>query len=99
MNRRVALAFHGQRRSDLSTMRMSLWRFTCLTNAFSDKVKNHEAAVALHFMCYNFARVHMSLRVTPAMEAGISDHIRSLQEIVRLSKINLRYGPTRAFPF
>jgi IS1 family transposase len=66
------------------TMRMSMRRFTRLTNAFSKKVENHEAAVALHFMHYNFARIHMALRVTPAMEAGVSDHVWSLEEIVRL---------------
>lgn len=66
------------------TMRMSNRRFTRLTNAFSKKLQNHEAAIALHFMHYNFARVHQTLRVTPAMEAGISDHIWSLEEIVNL---------------
>jgi len=66
------------------TMRMSMRRFTRLTNAFSKKVENHEAAVALHFMYYNFGRVHMTLRVTPAMEAGIADHIWSLEEIISL---------------
>lgn len=66
------------------TMRMSMRRFTRLTNAFSKKVENHEAAVALHFMHYNFARVHQTLRVTPAMEAGIAEHVWSLEEIVNL---------------
>ncbi len=66
------------------TMRMSMRRFTRLTNAFSKKVENHEAAVALHFMHYNFARIHMSLRVTPAMEAGVADHVWSVEEIIRL---------------
>lgn len=66
------------------TMRMSMRRFTRLTNGFSKKVANHEAAIALHFMHYNFARVHQTLRVTPAMEAGVSNHIWSLEEIVRL---------------
>jgi IS1 family transposase len=66
------------------TMRMSMRRFTRLTNAFSKKIENHEAAVALHFMYYNFARVHQTLRVTPAMQAGVSDHVWSLEEIVRL---------------
>ncbi|HEV8641381.1 MAG TPA: IS1 family transposase [Methylomirabilota bacterium] len=67
------------------TMRMGMRRFTRLTNAFSKKVDNHKAAVALHFMHYNFARVHKTLRVTPAMEAGVSDHIWSLDEIARLA--------------
>jgi IS1 family transposase len=66
------------------TMRMSMRRFTRLTNAFSKKVENHEAAIALHYMYYNFARVHQTLRVTPAMEAGVSDHIWTLEEIIRL---------------
>lgn len=66
------------------TMRMSMRRFTRLTNAFSKKLENHEAAIALHFMHYNFARVHQTLRVTPAMEAGISDHVWTLAEIVGL---------------
>jgi hypothetical protein len=66
------------------TMRMSMRRFTRLTNAFSKKVENHAAAVALYFMFYNFARVHQTLRVTPAMEAGISDHVWSIAEIVAL---------------
>jgi hypothetical protein len=55
-----------------------------LTNAFSRKIENHEAAVALHYMNYNFARVHQTLRVTPAMAAGVSDHVWSLEEIVDL---------------
>jgi IS1 family transposase len=66
------------------TMRMSMLRFTRLTNAFSKKIENHEAAIALHFMYYNFARVHQTLRVTPAMEAGIADHPWSIAEIVSL---------------
>lgn len=66
------------------TMRMSIRRFTRLTNAFSKKVENHEAAVALHFMNYNFARVHQTLRVTPAMQAGVTDHVWTLAEIVAL---------------
>lgn len=68
------------------TMRMQMRRFTRLTNAFSKKIENLNHAVALHFMYYNFARIHKSLRVTPAMEAGISDHVWSLEEIAALSK-------------
>ena len=52
--------------------------------AFSKKVENHAAAVALYFMYYNFGRVHQTLRVTPAMEAGIADHVWSVEEIVGL---------------
>ena len=66
------------------TMRMSMRRFTRLTNAFSKKVENLCHAVALHFMYYNFARVHSSLRVTPAMEAGVADHVWEIEEIVGL---------------
>jgi IS1 family transposase len=66
------------------TMRMSMRRFTRLTNGFSKKLENHCAAIALHFMHYNFARVHKTLRVTPAMEAGITDHVWSVEEIVAL---------------
>jgi IS1 family transposase len=66
------------------TMRMSMRRFTRLTNGFSKKVENHEAAVALYFMWYNFGRVHQTLPVTPAMEAGVSDHVWTVAEIVAL---------------
>lgn len=67
------------------TMRMSMRRFTRLTNGFSKKVENLAHSVSLHYMWYNFARVHKTLRVTPAMEAGISDHVWSYEEIARLS--------------
>ncbi len=67
------------------TMRMSMRRFTRLTNAFSKKVENHAHAVALHFMYYNFGRIHKSLRVTPAMAAGVSDHVWTLEEIAALA--------------
>jgi hypothetical protein len=66
------------------TLRMSMRRFTRLTNAFSKKVENHAAAVALHFMQYNFARVHQTLRVTSAMAAGVADHVWEIEEIVGL---------------
>jgi hypothetical protein len=66
------------------TMRMSMRRFTRLTNAFSKKVENHEFNVALHFMHYNFCRVHQTLRVTPAMQAGLTDHVWELEELVGL---------------
>jgi IS1 family transposase len=64
------------------TMRMQMRRFTRLTNAFSKKLDNLKAAVALHFCHYNFVRVHKTLRVTPAMEAGVSDRLWTLQELV-----------------
>jgi IS1 family transposase len=66
------------------TMRMHMRRFTRLTNAFSKKVDNHRHSVALHYMYYNFCRVHQTLRVTPAMEAGLSDHVWSLEELCAL---------------
>jgi IS1 family transposase len=70
-------------RQNLS-MRMSIRRFTRLTNAFSKKLENHAAAVAIWFMYYNFCRVHQTLRVTPAMEAGISNHVWSIAELCDL---------------
>jgi IS1 family transposase len=69
-------------RSNLST-RMSVRRFTRLTNAFSKKWENNWAAVALWFTFYNFCRVHKSLRVTPAMEAGIANHVWSVGELLK----------------
>jgi len=66
------------------TMRMNMRRFTRLTNAFSKKVENHAASVALHFMHYNFCRIHATLRVTPAMAAGVADHVWSLEEVAAL---------------
>jgi len=63
-------------------MRMSMRRFTRLTNGFSKKIENHGHAVALHFMHYNFCRVHKTLRVTPAMEAGLANHVWTLEELV-----------------
>jgi IS1 family transposase len=72
------------------TMRMKMRRFTRLTNAFSKKLDNHRHAVALHFMHYNFCRVHQTLRVTPAMEAGVSDHVWGIEEIVNLLHIQER---------
>lgn len=65
-------------------MRMSMRRFARLTNAFSKKVENHISALSLYFMFYNFCRVHQTLRVTPAMEAGITDHVWEIEEIVAL---------------
>jgi IS1 family transposase len=64
------------------TMRMAIRRFTRLTNAFSKKLENLKAAVALHFAYYNFCRVHKTLRVTPAMEAGLADHVWTIAELI-----------------
>lgn len=67
------------------TMRMGIGRFTRLTNGFSKKLENHAHMVALHFLYYNFGRVHKTLRVTPAMEARLSDHVCSFHEIAALA--------------
>jgi IS1 family transposase len=66
------------------TMRMSMRRFTRLTNAFSKKVENHAAAIALYFVYYNFCRVHQTLRVTPAMESGLTDRVWTVADLVAL---------------
>ncbi len=66
------------------TMRMSMRRFTRLTNAHSKKLENHAAAISLYFAFYNFCRMHQSIRVTPAMEAKIADHVWSIEELVAL---------------
>jgi hypothetical protein len=67
-----------------STVRMGLRRFTRLTNVFSKKLENHKHTVAHYVMYYNFARIHQTLRVTPAIEAGIAVHVWTLEEIVGL---------------
>ncbi len=64
------------------TMRMSMRRFTRLTNAFSKKLENLKAAVALHFAYYNFVRIHSTLRVTPAMAAGVSSKLWSIEDLI-----------------
>jgi IS1 family transposase len=66
------------------TMRMSMRRFTRLTNGFSKKIENHCHMVALHFMYYNFCRIHETLRCTPAMESGLSNHVWSIEELCAL---------------
>src|ERR1700757_2949892 len=63
------------------TMRMSMRRFTRLTNAFSERVENHAQAVSLHYMHYNFVRIHKALRITPAMAANVTDHLWSIEEL------------------
>ena len=80
-------------RQNLS-MRMGMRRFTRLTNGFSKKLENHGHAVALYFMHYNFCRVHKTLRVTPAMEAGLADHVWTLEELVNL----LNTGDIATYP-
>ncbi len=66
------------------TMRMHMRRFTRLTNGFSKKVEMHAFNVALHFAYYNFCKIHQTLRVTPAMEAGLTDHVWNIEELVGL---------------
>ena len=80
------------------TMRMSMRRFTRLTNAFSKKVENHAHAIALHYMYYNFVRIHRSLRVTPAMAAGVTDRLWDLEDIVGLLEEKERTREREAGP-
>ncbi len=65
-------------------MRMGMRRFTRLTNGFSKKIENHAAAVSLHIMHYNFVRIHQILRTTPAMAAGVTDHLWDTSDIIAL---------------
>lgn len=67
------------------TMRMGMRRFTRLTNGFSKKIENHSASVAIHMMHYNFARIHKTLRITPAMAAGVADRVWDLEDIAKLA--------------
>lgn len=66
------------------TMRMHMRRFTRLTNAFSKKAENHAHAVAIHFMWYNFVKIHQTLRMTPAMAAGVTNRLREAEDIIAL---------------
>jgi hypothetical protein len=66
------------------TMRMSIRRFTRLTNAFSKKLENHALSVALHYFNYNFCRIHKTLRVTPAMAAGVTDRVMDMSDLAAL---------------
>jgi IS1 family transposase len=80
------------------TMRMGMRRFTRLTNGFSKKFENHAAMVAIHAVYYNFARIHKTLRITPAMAAGLSDHVWSLEEIVQMAD-NYLPKPAKRGPY
>lgn len=71
------------------TMRMHRRRFTRLTNAFSKKIENHCCAIALHFVYYNFVKIHKSLSVTPAMQAGLSKRLMSIEDIVNLVPVEV----------
>ncbi len=86
--------FYAERAN--SPLRTGCRRFTRLTNAFSKKVENHAWAVSLHLMHYNFARIHRTLRVTPAMAAAVTDHVWSLEEIATLSQ---PVGPAKRSPY
>jgi IS1 family transposase len=79
------------------TLRMSSRRFTRLTNAYSKKAENHVHGVSMHFMFYNFGRIHKTLRITPAMAAGVTDHVWSLEEIAALDvqEAAAKRGPYR----
>ena len=79
------------------TMRMSMRRFTRLTNAFSKKLENHAHMLAIYFLYYNFCRVHQTLRVTPAMESGLASHVWKIEEMVcLLEPKSILDGLTRA---
>ena len=80
------------------TMRMSMRRFTRLTNGFSKKMDNHYFALALYFFHYNFCRIHRALRVSPAMEAGITDRLWTMEELVRKMDA-LLYPPRPRGPY
>lgn len=80
------------------SMRMGMRRFTRLTNAFSKKVQNHAAMVAIYAVHYNFARIHKTLRITPSMAAGLSDHVWTLEEIVMMAD-NYLPKPAKRGPY
>ncbi len=73
------------------TMRMHMRRFARLTNAFSKKIEMHAHSVALHFMFYNFCKIHQTLRITPAMAAGLSDHVWEVSELVALLSVPIAH--------
>lgn len=77
------------------TMRMSMRRFTRLTNAFNKKAESHEHAIALYFTCYNFVRQHKTLRCSPAMAAGLSKTRWSMEDIVTLMDARAEKPKTR----
>lgn len=84
-NPEVALISTAYAERNNLTIRMRNRRFTRLTNAFSKKVENHEHSLAIHFMHYNFCRIHQTLRITPAMEAGLTDHVWDIAELAALT--------------
>jgi len=80
------------------TMRMHMRRFTRLTNAFSKKVENHAYAVALHFMYYNFVRIHQTLKISPAMAAGLTDRLWDISDLVAVIDAN-EEAPKKRGPY
>jgi len=95
-NKALVSTSHVERQN--LTMRMHMRRFTRLTNAFSKKVENHAYAVALHFMYYNFVKVHQTLKVTPAMEAGLTDRLWDIADLVALVDAN-EEAPKKRGPY
>jgi IS1 family transposase len=81
------------------TMRMSMRRYTRLTNGFSKKVQNHVAAVSLHFMHYNYVRRHQTIKTTPAVAAGVTDHVWTLQEVIDLLESAEQAVPLKRGPY
>ena len=80
------------------TMRTHMRRFTRLTNAFSQKLENHIAAISLHFRCYNFVRIHQALLVTPAMAAGVTDRVWEIADVVALLDYARKDRATQGIP-
>ncbi|PHQ96988.1 MAG: IS1 family transposase [Marinosulfonomonas sp.] len=95
-DKRLISTSHVERQN--LTMRMHMRRFTHLTNGFSKKVENHAHAVALHFMYYNFVRVHQTLKVTPAMEAGLTERLWDIRDLVALIDTN-EAAPKKRGPY
>ncbi len=81
------------------TMRMSMRRFTRLTNGFSKKVENHAHAIALHYMYYNFVRIHKTLRCTPAMAANVTSRLWSIEDIIEMAMPYLEKAPSKRGPY
>jgi IS1 family transposase len=81
------------------TMRMHMRRFTRLTNGFSKKVANHEASIALHFMYYNFVKIHKTLKCTPAMAAGVTPNLWDMEDVVRLIEAEEDKAPKKRGPY
>lgn len=95
-NKALASTSHVERQN--LTIRMHMRRFTRLTNGFSKKVENHSYAVALHFMYYNFVRVHQTLKVTPAMQVGLTDHLWDIKDLVEIIDAN-EEAPKKSGPY